>query len=188
MNLAFISVLEPAADGTLEDVRSTVSFNPERETPPTYPHAPQFNEQRQDGDTEGGLNTRDVSQFQATDSGPSTITTQLDEGRGFEVINRQVASSGYAAGQEAAGRWGHERLHVQVGIEPTLNEGQAFDDKYFAAAQKYVPSEKGNWLEAGVPDMESRAAVNAAAKERMRLAYEEAGAPIDWNAVLSAKM
>ncbi len=59
------------------------------------------------------------------------------------IIDRQVATSGTAAAREMVGQFGHGTMSYAVGIEPTIRDGMAFGNEYFAADRPEAQFEAG---------------------------------------------
>lgn len=183
MLLGMVAVSPGEVDGSLEDVRRTAILNPVGGEHPVRTHMPETNEVVTDGDTEGGLNARAVSQYRLPDSPPSSNHVHLDKLEGVDMINRQVSSAGYAPSREAVGQWGHERLHMSVGMEPPVSDEKRFGNVYFAANDRPIGG-MTNQLNPIVDDEAGKAAVLAAAQQRTAAAYSAATGPIDWSAIL----
>lgn len=96
--------------------------------------APDWNEREVDQDPHLGMATRQVaSDWHEHGQYPAWWAEDEDITESTAQINRQVASSGTAAAREAAGQQGHGQISYAIGIEPTIRDGAAFGNDYFAA-------------------------------------------------------
>lgn len=115
-----------------DDVRSTVTVIDNESATATAEREPEFNTMERDPDTEGGLTDRNVSDYVT----PSErwIPNTGNANRDFAApINSQVSTSGTAAERELAGHWGHGSARWSDATEPTIREGNKFEDTYFSA-------------------------------------------------------
>jgi hypothetical protein len=87
-----------------------------------------------------------------------------------EIINRQIASSGFNAQQEAAGIQGHGTMSYAVGIEPVkdLTEGGKFGNDYFKTNEKDIQDEVTRSIGPPQVDGDVRSAVMGAGKTAAR--------------------
>jgi hypothetical protein len=97
--------------------------------------APEFNEVETDRNPDIGMTTRQLaSDWHEPEKYRPWWQPQVDgQTEHNAAIDRQVSTSGTAAAREAAGEQGHGSMAYAVGIEPTLREGAAFGNDYFAA-------------------------------------------------------
>jgi hypothetical protein len=106
--------------------------------PAEIEHDPGFNELAEDSNPAIGMTTRQLGSkwYDRVKSAPGLFLA-LTKGHNAHnnMINRQIASSGTAAGREDAGEWGHGSFPFAVGIEP-LNPAQVYGQDYFKA---YTP-------------------------------------------------
>lgn len=67
-------------------------------------------------------------------------------------IDSQVASAGYAPGQEAQGRWGRGTAEYTSSIEPVIRSGAAFGNDYFMRNPALIQEGSGSYMASPVPD------------------------------------
>lgn len=141
------------------DVRSTVEpirtdpANAEQDAPPDW------NENAVDNTDESGqlvgLSPRVAGSF-TEPSKPNTDPARLALAVSphNDLIDRQVATSGTAAGREEAGEAGHGTMMYEVGIQP-LNPAEKYGNDTFVASpltanegsgNYMTPPEQDNWL------------------------------------------
>lgn len=142
------------------DVRSTVE--PIRTDPQNAEQAdaPDWNENATENTDESGqlvgLSPRVAGSF-TEESEPNTDPARLALAVSphNELIDRQVATSGTAAGREEAGEAGHGTMQIEIGIQP-LNPAERFGNDYFVAApltanegsgDYMTPVDTDNWLQ-----------------------------------------
>ena len=115
----------------------------ERDAPPAEAQgAPEFNEVETDSNPNlGGLSTRQLASdwHEPEKYPPSWAGTATAEHNA--IVDRQVASAGSAAERELAGQYGHGTTGWAYGIEPTIREGGAFGNEYFAANERDIQDE-----------------------------------------------
>jgi hypothetical protein len=78
-----------------------------------------------------------IDRFRST---PEWIT-EVDNGPNHNyIIDSQVSSSGYSAGQEAQGKWGHGTMPAAIGIEPVgdLRDGGKMGNEYFVTNERDI--------------------------------------------------
>jgi hypothetical protein len=164
----------PSDDG---DVRSTITVIDHTSPDATAERRPDYNTVEHDPDTEGGLTTRNVSDFvtPSTRSVPAVGNANTD----FAApINRQVSSSGTAAAREMRGEWGHGTGYSQDATEPTIREGAQFDNVYFAAERPPIQDGSLDYMESTrQPDSKTaqdnqQASIQAARRASQNAVYE----------------
>lgn len=136
----------PADEDT---VRSAIVY--ERDAPAAMqPHQPSMSEVETDPNPHLGLDPRQLASYwvqgqEGTD--PNTLMRADSTASSFDVIDNQVASSGFAAHQEAAGK-SNPNLSYAVGIEPVrdLSEGGKFGNEYFVRHDRDVQETMGNYM------------------------------------------
>jgi hypothetical protein len=130
---------ESAVRSTLEPIRTDGTA--------TLDEAPEWNEP--DTDHSGqltGLPDRNV--------GGAVIPTEKytppwlnNAQRNYEYpITSQIASSGTAAGREAAGQQGHGTMMRTETLEPVIRDGGAFGQDYFSSHEKDIQEGAGNYM------------------------------------------
>lgn len=119
------------------------------DTPPAEAKdAPDWNERETDPNPNLGMVNRQVaSDWHEAIKGTNAVADQ-GSNQHNEIVNRQVASSGRAAGLEtSAPVFGHGSISYAIGIEPVLRDGAAFGSDYFAAnptgSQEGIPQVLG---------------------------------------------
>ena len=95
--------------------------------------APEFNEVETDTNPMlGGLSPRQLaSEWHATEKYPPSWADNAVRQHDI-VVNETIATKGTAAAREMAGQQGHGTMAYAVGIEPTIRDGAAFGNTYFA--------------------------------------------------------
>lgn len=100
-----------------------------------------------------------------------------------DIVNRQVSSSGFSAGQEAAGNWGHGTMGYAVGIEPVgdLREGGKMGNEYFKVNERPIQETAGN--EMSVPPGYDHSALRSLSQTGKNNARDAATSAYDdyWN-------
>lgn len=99
------------------------------------------------------------------------------------IVDRQISTSGTAAGREAAGEFGHGTAKYAIGIEPTadLRDGGKMGNDYFAAGKPDIQETAGMYMTTPPGyEQSTTAAVMATGKDRAR---ESGNSPYDamWN-------
>jgi hypothetical protein len=101
------------------------------------------------------------------------------------IVDRQVSSSGTAAGREAAGSWGHGTASYAIGIEPVgdLQDGHRFGNEYFERVPRNVQAGAGSYMTpaAGSADQNTKGSVAALGKDNARKAASAALYNTYWN-------
>ena len=153
------------------EVRSTITVVNEDAPPAVEEAPPEWNDADTDPDTDGGLTPHQLASYIKPGEryiGAHMATADTEHN---EIVNRQIASSGTAAQREATGQWGHGTMPVIEGIEPTIVDGHAFGETYFAANQPEQVSTSG--VSASAPaDPATSAAAQAAAEANARAAVQ----------------
>lgn len=148
-----------------DDVRSTITVVDNESPTATAEREPEFNTMERDPDTEGGLTDRSVSDFVS----PSVrwVPNVGNANTDFSApIDSQVSSSGTAAQREMEGQWGHGSARWSDATEPTIREGQAFDDMYFKANRPAIQDGSMDYMTASrTPDDASAQDSVVASKE-----------------------
>ena len=154
------------------DVRSTVNVVNNDKQPAVAESTPDFNATERDPDTEGGLTTRAVADHVT----PSTQYQRPNSNANTDFaapIDSQISTSGSAAAREDAGQWGHGTLHYQNATEPTIREGAAFEDVYFAAVKPPIQDGTLDYMiPSRTPDDGTSQTVQQASKAAARRAVE----------------
>lgn len=161
----------PADDS---EVRSTITVVNNEAPPSVASDLPDYNTAERDPDTEGGLTPRAVSDFVVPSERwvPEVGNANTD----FSApIDNQVSTSGTAAAREMSGRWGHGSARWSDATEPTIREGAAFNDTYFAANRPGIQDGTLDYMiPSRTPDDKSaqdqQVAANAAAHQAARAA------------------
>lgn len=106
---------------------------------------PEFNAVETDPNPNlGGLATRQVaSDWHETEKYSPGWAAQATAPHDA-IVNEQVATSGTAASREMAGQFGHGTMSYAVGIEPTIRDGAAFGNDYFAADKRDIQENEGD--------------------------------------------
>ena len=151
------------------EVRSTVTVVDNDASSAEADNAPDFNEFESDPDTEGGLTTRQVASHVVPSTQSVNPALAQANTEHNEIINRQVSSSGTAAAREAAGMWGHGTLQFAEGIEPTIRDGAAFGEEFFAADRDAIQTGSGDYM-TPTPSDYSNEKVQATANRNARQA------------------
>src|SRR5690242_20621480 len=112
-----------------DDVRSTITVIDNESPTAVAEREPEYNAMERDPDTEGGLTNRNVSDYVVPSERwvPDVGNANTNFAR---PIDEQVSTSGTAAQRELEGQWGHGSARWSDATEPTIREGQAFDDMY----------------------------------------------------------
>lgn len=102
------------------------------------------------------------------------------------VVDRQVSSSGTAAGREAAGQWGHGTASFAVGIEPVMDlrgGNVKFGNEYFTRVHRDIQAGAGSYMSpsAGSADQNTKGSVAALGKDSARKAASAALYNTYWN-------
>ncbi|HJY05897.1 MAG TPA: hypothetical protein VJ323_06245 [Bryobacteraceae bacterium] len=154
------------------DARSTVTVVDHDGIKPEATTRPEFNNVERDPDTEGGLTTRDVSDYVEGREryAPASGNANTD----FSVIvDSQISTAGDAPAREAAGQWGHGSMQWSDATEPAIREGANFDNVYFAAEKAPIQDGAHDYMiPARYPDDASAQGSQEAAKIASRKAAE----------------
>lgn len=120
----------PADEAT---VRSTTAIVSDDIPAAEMPDAPDYNENESDPNPYLGMTSRNLASFviPSEQYRSPVLDDASDVHESFDIINRQVSSSGTAAGREDAGEWGHGTMKAVIGIEPTIRPGTEFTDTFF---------------------------------------------------------
>lgn len=90
------------------------------------------------------------------------------------IIDRQVSSSGTAAGRESSGQWGHGTASFAIGIEPVgdLHDGGRMGNEYFERVPRGIQAGMGSYMSpaAGSADQDTKGSVAALGKDNARKA------------------
>lgn len=131
-----------------EDVRTTVTTVDRNDPPAMADHAPEVNEHLTDPDTGGGLTTRQVGGYVTPSERYAPDVGNADDTGLFDIVNRQVSTSGTAAAREMAGQWGHGTMQVVDSIEPVVgDERPGMGDEYFEAYPDHtIQRGAGNYM------------------------------------------
>lgn len=169
---------------TDDDVRSTTNVINQDAPSAVQDAAPEYNDHDTDPDTEGGITPHQLaSHVVPSEQYPPAIGNANDDPN--SIVNRQVSTSGTAAAREASGQWGHGSLMITEGIEPTIRDGAAFGDTYFAARDRDVQEGMGGYMQPAVAaDAETLATSQASGKVLAR----DAAADAMWTAFHNARM
>jgi hypothetical protein len=101
------------------------------------------------------------------------------------MVDRQVSSSGTAAGRESGGQWGHGTASFAIGIEPVgdLVEGGSFGNTYFERNPRDIQAGMGEYMTpaAGSADQNTKGGVAALGKDNARKAASAALYNTFWN-------
>ncbi len=138
---------------------------------------PEFNKYESDPNPHLGMATRTLASdwHEGEQFTPSWKETVDNNHNLNDIVNRQVSSSGYAAQQEAAGRWGHGTASYAVGIEPVHDlDGGQFGNEYFEANAQGANESAGNYMQPATSDGITRGVASSAARENQREASQAA--------------
>lgn len=119
------------------DTRTTITVVAPDSESAEATHAPDFNTAEHDIDTEGGLTSRAVADYYhpKVKYAPPVGNANTD----FTAeVDSTISTKGTAAERELAGQFGHGTMPYAESIEPTIREGGAFDNIYFAAGKTPV--------------------------------------------------
>ena len=120
-------------------VRATTAPVEEDAPPAEQQGAPEFNEVETDSNPNlGGLAHRQLASDSHQPEKYSPPWSAQATAEHNAIVDRQVASSGTAAAREEAGEFGHGTLPWAYGIEPTIREGGAYGNEYFAADKREI--------------------------------------------------
>lgn len=113
-------------------VRSTTNTVDVMAPAAEQPSAPDYNQLMLDPREDGGLTTHTQAShvIPSEKYSPSIGNSSEDL---FTIVNSRISSAGTAAAREMAGEYGHGTMQVVEGIEPTIVDGQQFDNVYFKA-------------------------------------------------------
>lgn len=151
------------------EVRSTTNVIDADAPSAEMDSAPDFNEFDSDPDTEGGITSRQLASHvipSVQSLNPVLAEANTEHNA---IVDRQVSTSGTAAGREASGVWGHGTLQVLEGIEPTIREGAAFGEDFFSAERDGIQTGMGNYMTPASPgNVDRNAEVQATATRNAR--------------------
>lgn len=158
------------------DVRSTTNVVDLDAPSAVAENPPGFNDAgyERDPDTEGGLTPRNLFGFIR---GRQRYTPNVGNANTdfASPINDQVSTSGTAAARESAGEWGHGTMQIVESIEPTIREGGAFGEDYFAAGTRQLQKGmRSDVTAARIPDGQDSASDQQAGKTAAREAAQSA--------------